>query len=282
MEKSGALYICPTPIGNLEDITLRVISTLKSVDIIAAEDTRHTLKLLNHFNIKKPLTSYHEHNKRDKGQALLEQLLRGESVALVSDAGTPAISDPGEDLVRLCIENEIEVVSLPGASALLVALTASGLPTGRFTFEGFLTTNKKNRKSHLEGVKSDTRTLIFYEAPHKLKSTLADMLAAFGDREITLARELTKKFEEIDRTTIAAAVEKYSEISPRGEFVLVVAGCVGDGVLDVPLENIDIESELQTLISQGFSGNDASKIIAKEYNIPKREVYAMYLENYVL
>jgi len=274
MGECGTLYLCPTPIGNLEDMTFRVISTLKLVDIIAAEDTRHTMKLLNHFEIKTPMTSYFEHNKREKGAALLERLQRGESVALVSDAGTPAISDPGEDLVRLCVDNGVEVVSLPGASAFLVALTASGLPTDRFTFEGFLTTNKKHRKAHLENVKTDTRTLIFYEAPHKLKSTLADMLTAFGDRKIVLARELTKKFEEINRTTIAAAVEKYAETAPRGEFVLVIAGAeeTTPQIIDV-----DIEFELQSLIAQGFSGNNAAKIIAKEYNISKREVYTVYL-----
>ncbi|MCL2838335.1 MAG: 16S rRNA (cytidine(1402)-2'-O)-methyltransferase [Oscillospiraceae bacterium] len=275
---SGTLYLCPTPIGNLEDITFRVISTLKSVDLIAAEDTRHTIKLLNHFEINTPLTSYYEHNKRHKGTLLLDRLLRGENIAIVSDAGTPGISDPGEDMVRLCVENEIEVIALPGATAVTVALTASGLPTGRFAFEGFLTTNKKNRRAHLEGVKDDTRTLIFYEAPHKLKSTLADMLEAFGDRDIVIARELTKKFEEVNRTTITAAIEKYEEVTPKGEFVLVIEGFVGDGVLDVPIDQSRIESELKRLIEQGLSGNEAAKVIAKEYSLPKREVYAIYLE----
>jgi len=274
---NGKLYLCPTPIGNLGDITLRVLETLKSTDLIAAEDTRHTQKLLNHFEIKTPLTSYHEHNKRDKGAYLLNKLQRGENIALVSDAGTPAISDPGEDLVRLCIENDVEVVPLPGATAVTTALTASGLPTARFTFEGFLTTNKKQRKSHFESVKSDPRTLIFYEAPHKLKSTLADMLEAFGDRKIVLSRELTKKFEEFDRTTISAAITKYEESTPRGEFVLVVEGFVGRDAPGTPSDE-EIASELQSLISQGFSGNDASKQLSKQYNLPKRDIYAIYLE----
>ena len=286
----GTLYLCPTPIGNLEDITLRVISTLKSADLIAAEDTRHTQKLLNHFEIKTPLTSYHEHNKRDKGAVLLGKLQRGENIALVSDAGTPAISDPGEDLVRLCIENDIEVVPLPGATAVTTALTASGLSTARFVFEGFLTTNKKQRRLHLESVKSDPRTLIFYEAPHKLKSTLADMLEHFGDRRIVLARELTKKFEEFDRTTISAAIEKYAELAPRGEFVLVVEGAkpIDNGQLIIDndgrisatkiVTEIQLKSELQSLITQGLSGNDAAKQLAKQYNLPKREIYAIYLK----
>ena len=273
--KYGTLYLCPTPIGNLEDMTFRAISTLKMVDLIAAEDTRHTLKLLNHFDIKTPLTSYYEHNKRDKGNILLDKLMQGENIALVSDAGTPAISDPGEDLVKLCIENDIEVVALPGATALITALTASGLPTGRFAFEGFLTVNKKNRKIHLESVKNDARTLIFYEAPHKLKSTLSDMLDVLGDREIVIARELTKKFEEINRTTIAEAVEKYKETTPKGEFVLVINGA---DEVEVEIEEVDIENELKMLINQGLSGNDAAKIIAKQYNLQKREVYAIFLE----
>ena len=279
---NGKLFLCPTPIGNLEDITLRVISTLKSADVIAAEDTRHTQKLLNHFEIKTPLTSYHEHNKRDKGAILLGKLQRGESVALVSDAGTPAISDPGEDLVRLCIENDIEVVPLPGATAVTTALTASGLPTARFTFEGFLTTNKKQRRLHLESVKSDPRTLIFYEAPHKLKSTLADMLEHFGDRRIVLARELTKKFEEFERTTISAAIEKYAKLAPRGEFVLVVEGANEQNTRQASPATLftkeGIKTELQTLIAQGLSGNDAAKQLAKQYNLPKREIYAIYLK----
>jgi len=270
----GTLYLCPTPIGNLEDITFRVISTLKSADLIAAEDTRHTIKLLNHFEINTPLTSYYEHNKRHKGTLLLDRLSRGENIAIVSDAGTPGISDPGEDMVRLCVENGIEVVALPGATAVTVALTVSGLPTGRFAFEGFLTTNKKNRRVHLQNVKDDMRTLIFYEAPHKLKSTLSDMLEAFGDRDIVIARELTKKFEEVNRTTIAAAIEKYEEVTPKGEFVLVISGAAET---EADIEDVDIESELKRLIEQGMSGNEAAKAIAKEYSLPKREVYAVYL-----
>jgi len=273
----GTLYLCPTPIGNLEDITFRVISTLKSVDLIAAEDTRHTLKLLNHFDIKTPLTSYYEHNKMAKGQTLLDKLLKGENIALVSDAGTPAISDPGEDLVKLCIENGVEIIALPGATALISALIVSGLSTKRFAFEGFLTTNKKNRKAHLDAVKNDPRTLIFYEAPHKLKSTLADMFETFGERNIVLARELTKKFEEIDRTTLSQAIIKYEEVVPKGEFVLVVEGISANVDNQIPIDNVEIENELLSLLSQGISGNDASKIIAKQYNVHKRDVYTIYL-----
>ncbi|MBO5955442.1 MAG: 16S rRNA (cytidine(1402)-2'-O)-methyltransferase, partial [Clostridia bacterium] len=221
---SGILYLCPTPIGNLKDITLRTLEVLREVDLIAAEDTRNTLKLLNHFEISVPLTSYYEHNKAQKGSVIIERLKEGQSVALVSDAGMPAISDPGEDLVRLCISEGIKVVPLPGASAFTCALVASGMPTGRFSFEGFLTTNKRNRKNHLAEVKNDTRTLIFYEAPHKLLATLEDMLEFFGDREIVLARELTKKFEEFFRTTISEAIRHYEETPPKGEFVLIIKG----------------------------------------------------------
>ena len=206
---SGKLYLCPTPIGNLGDITLRTLEVLKSVDLIAAEDTRVSAKLLNHFDIKVPTTSYYEHNKREKGSYLVEKLESGLNIAVVTDAGIPGISDPGEDLLKLCIEKGIETEVLPGACAFVTALVGSGLPTGRFSFEGFLTTNRKNRLEHLEQLKNDTRTMIFYEAPHKLISTLKDMLDVFGDRKIVLARELTKKFEEYNRTTLKNALIHY-------------------------------------------------------------------------
>ena len=221
----GTLYLCATPIGNLEDITLRVLQTLKDVDLIAAEDTRNTLKLLNHFDIHKPMTSYHEHNKAESGGKILARLLAGETCALVTDAGSPAISDPGEDLVRLCAENGITVCAIPGPCALVTALSISGLPTGRFTFEGFLSVNKKSRQEHLTGLKDETRTMIFYEAPHKLLATLRDLADAFGeDRKISLCRELTKLHEEVRRMTLGEAAAYYEENPPRGEFVLVVAG----------------------------------------------------------
>ncbi|MEG1880073.1 MAG: 16S rRNA (cytidine(1402)-2'-O)-methyltransferase, partial [Oscillospiraceae bacterium] len=221
---NGKLYLCPTPIGNLGDITMRTLETLRTVDLIAAEDTRVSMKILNHFEITKPITSYYEHNKRDKGPYLIEKLKSGLSVAIITDAGMPGISDPGEDLVKLCIENDIAVESLPGACAFATALVASGLPTSRFTFEGFLSMNKKTRFLHLNSVKNDTRTLIFYEAPHKVLTTLKDMYEIFGERKIVLAREITKKFEEYIRTTFTQAIEKYQQEAPRGEFVIMIDG----------------------------------------------------------
>lgn len=276
---AGKLYLCPTPIGNLKDITARTLETLKSVDLIAAEDTRNTLKLLNHFEINVPLSSYYEHNKAQKGGVLIEKLKEGKNIALVSDAGMPAISDPGEDLVKLCIEEGIDVVPLPGPCAFSCALVASGLPTGRFSFEGFLTTNKKNRKNHLESIKSDTRTLIFYEAPHKLLSTLSDMLEVLGDRKIVLARELTKKFEEFNRTTLSDAIEHYEKNPPRGEFVLIVSGkdeaeleCEQRAALP------SAEETLRNLENGGVYGKEAVKQAAAMLKMPKREVYDIYLK----
>lgn len=275
----GTLYLCPTPIGNLKDITLRTLEVLKSVDLIAAEDTRNTLKLLNHFEISVPLTSYYEHNKVQKGNILIEKLNSGQSIALVSDAGMPAISDPGEDLVRLCINEGIEVVPLPGASAFTCALVASGMPTGRFSFEGFLTTNKRNRKIHLEEVKNDTRTLIFYEAPHKLLSTLKDMLEFFGNREIVLARELTKKFEEFCRTTIEDAIAKYTETPPKGEFVLIIKGKDSQELENqIRAEMPSPEELLQSYSQSGFRGKDLVNKVAEELGLPKREVYDLHLK----
>ena len=222
---AGILYLVPTPIGNLNDISPRCAQTLAEADFIAAEDTRVSLKLLNHLEIKKSLVSYHEHNKAESGSKILVRLLAGETCALVTDAGSPAISDPGEDLVRLCAENGVTVCAIPGPCALVTALSISGLPTGRFTFEGFLSVNKKSRQEHLTGLKDETRTMIFYEAPHKLLATLRDLTAAFGeDRRISLCRELTKLHEEVRRMTLGEASAYYEENPPRGEFVLVVAG----------------------------------------------------------
>lgn len=275
----GKLYLCPTPIGNLKDITLRTLEVLKSVDLIAAEDTRNTLKLLNHFEISCPLTSYYEHNKAQKGGVLIEKIKSGQSVALVSDAGMPAISDPGEDLVRLCIAESIDVVPLPGPSAFTAALVASGMPTGRFTFEGFLATNKRNRREHLNEVKNDTRTLIFYEAPHKLMHTLSDMLEVLGDREIVLARELTKKFEEFSRMTISEAIAHYTAVPPKGEFVLIVKGASREELEGERRSQLPSPEELFKHYSAlGLKSKEISGRVADELGLPKREVYELYLK----
>jgi 16S rRNA (cytidine1402-2'-O)-methyltransferase len=278
MTDYGTLYLCPTPIGNLKDITFRTLEVLKSVDLIAAEDTRNTLKLLNHFDINIPMTSYYEHNKKQKGNVLIEKLKSGQNIALVSDAGMPAISDPGEDLVRICIDEGINVVPLPGACAFATALVASGMPTGRFSFEGFLTTNKRNRRIHLEEVKSDTRTLIFYEAPHKLIYTLSDMLDVFGDRDIVLARELTKKFEEFYRTTLSQAINHYTEVPPKGEFVLIIKGADKDVVEEERRQALPSTADLLREYSQeGLRGKELTNKVAETLDMPKRDVYNLYL-----
>lgn len=278
MNTHGKLFLCPTPIGNLGDITVRTLDTLKSADLIAAEDTRNTLKLLNHFEINVPLTSYYEHNKAQKGSLLIKKLKEGLNIALVSDAGMPAISDPGEDLVRLCIDEGIDVIPLPGASAFTCALVASGMPAGRFAFEGFLTVNKKNRRAHLESIREDTRTLIFYEAPHKLLTTLHDMLEFLGDRKIVLARELTKKFEEFYRTTISEAIAHYEATPPKGEFVLIVSGADSAELLEKHRSELPSPEELlRQYISEGFRGKDAAKKAASELDLPNRDVYDIYL-----
>ena len=277
MSDYGKLYLCPTPIGNLGDMTARAIETLKSVDLIAAEDTRNTMKLLNYFDINVPLTSYYEHNKVQKGGVLIEKLKAGQNIALVSDAGMPAISDPGEDLVRICIDQGIEIVPLPGATAFATALVASGMPTGRFSFEGFLTTNKRNRKIHLEEVKNDTRTLIFYEAPHKLIYTLSDMLEVFGDREIVLARELTKKFEEFLRTTISEAIGHYNDNPPKGEFVLIIKGKDREEIEKENRPSETPEELLEKYAKEGMRGKELTNFVAESLGLPKREVYDIYL-----
>lgn len=276
---NGKLYLCPTPIGNLSDITFRTIEVLKSVDLIAAEDTRVSAKLLNHFDIKVPTTSYYEHNKREKGSYLIEKLLSGTNIAVITDAGMPGISDPGEDLVKLCIENSIEIEALPGPCAFATALVASGLPTGRFSFEGFLTVNKKNRNTHLESLKNDTRTLIFYEAPHKLVSTLKDMLAVLGDREIVLARELTKKYEEYNRTTLSQAVLYYEQTPPKGEFVLILKGA-DQKIIDEEYRNSlpSVEELLKKYSTSGLRAKELTRQVADELKLPRREVYETYIK----
>ncbi len=276
---SGKLYLCPTPIGNLGDITLRTLDILKSVDLIAAEDTRVSAKLLNHFEIKAPTTSYYEHNKREKGSYLIEKLLSGLNVAVITDAGMPGISDPGEDLVKLCIENNIEVEALPGPCAFATALVASGLPTGRFSFEGFLTVNKKNRLSHLEAIKTDERTLIFYEAPHKLIATLRDMLATFGNRRIVLAREITKKFEEYRRTTLQDALVYYEETQPKGEFVLIIEGADTEEIKAEYLNSLPSAEELLRKYSaEGMRAKELTRRVADELKQPRRDIYDLYLK----
>lgn len=275
----GKLYLCPTPIGNLGDITMRTIETLKSVDLIAAEDTRVSAKLLNHFEIKVPLTSYYEHNKREKGSYLMEKLLSGLSIAIITDAGMPGISDPGEDLVKLCIKNDIEIEALPGPCAFATALVASGMPTGRFSFEGFLTTNRKNRIEHLESLKSDIRTLIFYEAPHKLLNTLKDMYAVFGEREIVLAREITKKYEEYNRTTLSSSILYYEETPPKGEFVLILKGADETELKQEYLNSLPSAEELLKKYSkEGLRAKELTKKVADELKQPRREIYDLYLK----
>lgn len=278
----GKLYLCATPIGNLEDISIRTLNILKSVDLIACEDTRHSLKMLTHFEISKPLTSYFEHNKTEKGLKIIEKIKEGKNVALITDAGTPAISDPGEDLVRLCAENGVDVVPVPGPAALINALIVSGLPTGRFSFEGFLSVNKKSRADHLDEVKNDTRTLIFYEAPHKLLRTLNDMSKVFGDRKIALVREITKIHEEVKRTTLFEAVKFYTENPPKGEFVLVIEGKSYEELSEEKaeeFENISVTEQINALICEGIDKKDAIKQVAVLRNMKKRDVYNEYVKN---
>ena len=273
---SGTLYLVATPIGNLGDFSPRAVETLAAADFIAAEDTRVSLKLLNHFGIKKTLVSYHEHNHVTAGKTILDRLLAGESCALVTDAGTPAISDPGEDLVRLCAGNGVEVFSVPGCCAAVNALAVSGLPTGRFTFEGFLSVNKKTRRAHLESLKDEERTMIFHEAPHKLRTTLADLCEAFGpDRRAALCRELTKLHEETRRCTLGEAAAYYSETAPRGEYVLVVAGREPRQEAAVTLE--EGTAQVLALREQGMTLKDAAREVAAHTGLSRNELYAAAL-----
>lgn len=273
---SGILYLCATPIGNLGDVSSRCLEVFESVDLIACEDTRRTVQLLNYFGIKKQLTSYHEHNKREKGEYIVGLLKEGKNVALVSDAGTPAISDPGEDLVAMCIENDLNVTSIPGCVAGVNALILSGLPTRRFAFEGFLSVNRRHRKEHLESVKNDTHTLIFYEAPHKLTYTLKDMLDILGDRRIALCRELTKLHEEIIRTTLAEAQSLYDEKSPKGEYVIVIEGAKEPENDDAWWTELTVVEHVEHYIKEGDDQKDAIKKAAKDRGVPKRDVYSEY------
>ena len=277
---AGTLYLCATPIGNLGDMTPRVVETLKSVDLIAAEDTRNSIKLLNHFEIHTPMTAYHEFNKVEKARELVQKLAEGTNIALITDAGTPAISDPGEVLVQLCQEAGVPVTSLPGAAACITALTLSGLPTRRFCFEGFLPTekaDKKERRAILEELKNEGRTMILYEAPHHLKATLEDLYDALGDRRITLCRELTKKFETILPTTLSAAVALYEKEDPRGEYVLVIEGKSREEKKleeQASFETLSIEEHMARYETQGIDHKEAMKLVAKDRGMSKRDIYS--------
>ena len=274
---AGTLFLVPTPIGNLGDISRRVAETLDAVDFIAAEDTRVSVKLLNHLGIKKPMVIYHRHNADTSGPAILNRLLMGEDCALVTDAGTPAVSDPGEDLVALCAGADVPVVAIPGPCALITALSVSGLPTGRFTFEGFLPMNKKNRRAHLDALRNEERTMIFYEAPHKLSATLDDLRDTFGGaRRIALCRELTKLHEEVIRTTLAGAVERCASQGAKGEYVLVVEGCAPVEEAAPTLE--DGLERVRALREEGTSLKDAVKQVAKALGLARNELYAAAVE----
>lgn len=270
---AGILYIVGTPIGNLGDFTFRAVETLKSVDFICAEDTRVTVKLLNHFEIKKPLVSYHEHSVRQVSEGIIARIHGGENCAVVSDAGMPCISDPGEDLVRLCAENGIRTEVIPGPTAMASAVAISGLTTSRFSFEGFLSVTKKQRYDHLQSVSKDTHTLVFYEAPHKLIATLSDMFQYFGDRRISICRELTKIHEEVIRTTLSKALEYYDVVTPKGEFVLVVDGYVPDEEEGMTID--DAIEQVKKLIDKGEKAVDACKTVARLSGFKKSELYSI-------
>ena len=275
---AGTLYLVATPIGNLADLSERAIKILSEVDFIAAEDTRNSMRLLTHLGISKPMVSYFEHNKRERGEQIAERLTRGESCALITDAGTPAISDPGEDMVALCAQKGIPVSSIPGPVASIVALTLSGLPTGRFTFEGFLSVNKSERRERLAQLKSEHRTMLFHEAPHKLRTTLKDLTAAFGaDRRIAICRELTKLNEEVLRMTLAEAIEYYEATEPRGEYVLVVEGSNDTAVSQAFWTDMSVPAHVTHYMDSGMSKMDAIKQTAKDRGVPKNEIYQQML-----
>lgn len=275
---SGKLYICPTPIGNLEDMTYRTIRILNEVDLIAAEDTRHSIKLLNHFEISKPLTSYHEHNKDSKGGYLINKLLEGENIALISDAGMPGISDPGEDIIKQAIEHNIDIEVLPGATASITALVGSGLETAKFAFEGFLDRDKKVRRNQLEELKEERRTIIFYESPHRLKDTLKDMLKVLGNRRIAVNREITKKYQEIIREDIETVMNIFNEKEVKGEFVLIVEGFKGEKTVQNSYEDLTEREYVITLMENGMDKKDAIKTVCKDRKLKKDVVYKQVLD----
>lgn len=274
---SGILYLCATPIGNLDDITFRVIDMLKNCDLIAAEDTRHTLKLLNHFGIETPLISYHEHNKLSKGPVIIDKLKAGLNIALVTDAGMPAISDPGEDLVKLCYENGIRVSCAPGASAALTALVISGMPARRYIFEGFLPSDKKEKHGVLESLKRESRTVVFYEAPHRLSDTLFELYEALGERNAACVREITKKYEEVKKGGLGALSQFYKDNPPKGEFVIIIEG-IGKKELEAEKirewEKITIEEHMGLYLDGGANEKEAMKMVARDRGVSKREIYA--------
>lgn len=277
----GKLYLCATPIGNLEDITFRVLNTLKEVDLIAAEDTRHSIKLLNHFEIKTPMTSYHEFNKVEKARYLVDKMKEGINVALITDAGTPGISDPGEELVCQCYEAGVEVTSLPGPAACITALTMSGMATRRFAFEAFLPSDKKEKQQVLEELKRETRTIVLYEAPHRLVRTLTELLEALGDRKISICRELTKKYETVFRTTFSGALEFYEAEEPKGECVIVIEGKSHEEIQkekEASWESMPIEEHMELYLNQGMDRKEAMKQVAKDRGISKRDVYQYLVE----
>ena len=276
----GKLYLCATPIGNLEDMTLRVLRTLKEVDLIAAEDTRNSIRLLNHFEIKTPMTSYHEYNKIEKAHDLIRQMKDGKNVALITDAGTPGISDPGEELVKMCHEEGIEVTSLPGACACITALTVSGRPTRRFCFEAFLPSDKKEKQAVLKELKGETRTIVLYEAPHRLVRTLEELLETLGNRPLTICRELTKKHETVFLTTIEEALAHYRKTDPKGECVLVIEGKSREELQQEERkqwEDVSLEEHMKIYTGQGLDRKDAMKQVAKDRGVPKREIYQALL-----
>lgn len=276
----GKLYLCATPIGNLDDITFRVLETLKTVDLIAAEDTRHSIKLLNHFDIKTPMTSYHEYNKVEKARYLVEKMKEGTNIALITDAGTPGISDPGEELVRQCHEAGIELTSLPGPAACITALTISGLPTRRFCFEAFLPADKKEKEWILNELKTETRTIIIYEAPHHLLRTLHELYEALGDRRATICRELTKKYETAFLTTLSGAIAHYEENEPKGECVIVLEGrSIGELKEEgqAQWQEMSLEEHMEYYLSQGKDKKEAMKLVAKDRGLSKRDVYQALL-----
>lgn len=280
INKQGMLYLCATPIGNLEDITLRVLRVLKEADIIAAEDTRNSIKLLNHFEIKGKLTSYHEYNKYDKAVYLVEQMKNGMDVALITDAGTPGISDPGEELVRQCYEAGVEVTSLPGACAAITALTMSGQATRRFAFEAFLPYDKKERAMILESLKNETRTMIIYEAPHHLKKTLKELRNTLGNRSITICKELTKRYENKWKTSMDDAINYYEENDPRGEYVMVIEGKNPEEIIEEKQkewQELSIEEHMEHYLSQGIDKKSAMKMVAKDRGVTKRDIYQALL-----
>lgn len=278
---AGKLFLCATPIGNLEDITFRVVKTLQEVDLIAAEDTRHSIKLLNHFNISTPMTSYHEFNKIDKGKYLIEQLKSGLNIALITDAGTPGISDPGEELVKMAYEAGIEVTSLPGPVACITALTLSGLPTRRFVFEAFLPTDKKEKQVILKELENETRTILLYEAPHRLVKTLKELLEVLGDRKITLVKELTKKYENAHQTTLAEAIDYYSKEEPKGEFVIAIEGKAYETIKKEDREQwlaMSVQEHMEIYLSKGMEKKEAMKAVSADRGVSKRDIYRMLLD----